>query len=169
MIKLHKQLKNAFSTVKEEMEEHLQSINENTSEIQQNNDQLYELDNRIGKLEERMDEIHLMFKQILNTTKVSIDLTHQEQKVFLILYANDSFLSADQIAERFSISESEVKDCLLSMEDKGIQIEKEILNKELFYKLDAEFKSLQAKEQLIKIDTEITQQYQNKLLKKFFS
>ena len=93
---IDKQLKSAFSTVKEEMEEHLQSINENTSELQQNSDHLIELENKINKLEQRMGEIHLMLGKIVNTTKVSVDLTLEEQKVFLILYTNDSFLSAEQ-------------------------------------------------------------------------
>ncbi|MFC1753546.1 hypothetical protein ACFL96_09175 [Thermoproteota archaeon] len=169
LTELHKQLKSSFSTIKEEMEEHLQSINDNTTEIQQNADVLYELDNRIAKLEERMEDIHIMFKRIIHTTKVAIELSPEEQKVFLILYTHDTFLSAEQIAERFAIPVETVLDCLLSMGDKGVPVDKETLNDELFYKLEPEFKSLQAKEQLIDIDTAITRQYQNKLLNKFFS
>ena len=101
MSQLHHQLKSAFSTVKEEMDEHLESINDNTTEIQENSDRLVELENKIDKLESRMEEIHLMFRQVINTTKVSIELNLEEQKVFLILYTHDSFLSAEQIADRF--------------------------------------------------------------------
>ncbi|MBU0461552.1 MAG: helix-turn-helix domain-containing protein [Nanoarchaeota archaeon] len=169
LTQLHKQLKSSFSTVKEEMEEHLQAINENTSEIHHNSDHLAELENRMAKLEERMDDIHLMFKQIMNAAKVSIELSPEEQKVFLILYTHDSFLTAEQLADRFAIPVQTVHDSLLSMSDKGIAIEKEVLNEEDFFKLEDEFRSLQAKQQIVKIDAAITQQYQNKLLKKFFS
>lgn len=167
LTQMHNSMKYAFGAVKEEMEEHLQSINENTSEINDTADHLVELDSRLDKMEQRMEEIHMMFRQIINTTKISVDLHEDEQKIFVILYTHDSFLSAEDMATKFNLSARNVTDCLLSMSDKGVPIEKEMLNNEQYFKLESEFKALQAKEQIVKISPSVTQSLQNTLLNKF--
>ena len=168
LAEIEKATKSSFKCVKEEMEEHLQSINENTAEIHNTSDHLAELDSRMEKMEQRMDEIHLMFREMLNRSKVSIKLNEDEQKIFLILYGEEKFHSTGQIADQFSFSQADVHECLLSMMDKGIPIDKELLNDEPYFKLDTEFKALQAKEKIITIDESISKQYKNALLKKYF-
>ena len=58
-------LKATFTKIKEEFEDHLDSINENTNEIHSNYEYLCELDSKIEKLNEKLEEI-MMFMQHLS-------------------------------------------------------------------------------------------------------
>lgn len=55
----------SFSKIKEEMEEHLQTINESTDEIQQNYEYLMDLEKKMDKLSEKVEQIQLMVKELL--------------------------------------------------------------------------------------------------------
>ncbi|MBI5398093.1 hypothetical protein HZB03_01395 [Candidatus Woesearchaeota archaeon] len=166
---LDSMLRNSFAAIKEEFDEHLQAINENTAELQYHTNYLDELDRRITKLEEKIDATHLMLKQLLRESRLNISLSHDEQKIFLILYTHEKFISAENIARKCEIAVDLVNECLASIQDKGIPILKDVLDGKTFYKLENAFKQRQAKENIIAISNEITKQYQNKLLNEFFS
>ena len=166
--RIDENLKCAFSTIKEEMEEHLQAINENTVEIQQSFDNTAGLELKVDKLSERVDEIHFMFKQLISQSRVSISLTLEEQRIFLILYTSDSYVSPQQISSKFNIDINEVLDVLDSIFDKGIPLEKQFISGSEFVKLESNFKDIQAKQQVIKIDPSIKSQFQNTVLNHFF-
>ena len=162
------QMKTALEFLRDELDEHLQAINENTQEIQQQERNVCEIDVRLTKLEEKMDNISLLLRQVLGSG-LSITLSRDEQRVFLTLYTHDSFQSCEELGERSVMSIDVVDDCLKAMMDKGIPVEREILNGLVYFRLNSEFKLKQAKEQIITIDQEITQQFQNALLNQFFS
>jgi len=63
------------SDLREELDEHLDAINENTEEISIQNSALCELDNRMNKIEEKIDNLQFMFKQLLSRSLVSVGLT----------------------------------------------------------------------------------------------
>ncbi|MBI4738952.1 hypothetical protein HY772_05320 [Candidatus Woesearchaeota archaeon] len=161
-------LRNSFAAIKEEFDEHLQAINENTAELQCHTNHMDELDCRMTKLEEKIDTVHLMLKQLLRESRLHIVLSRDEQKTFLILYTHDT-ISAENIACKSEASLDLINECLVSIQDKGIPILKEVLDGKAFYKLEDAFKQRQAKENIIAISPEVTKQYQNKLLNEFFS
>lgn len=161
-------LKHGFESSKEELEDHLQSINENTSELDMQNSFICEIDNRMTKMEEKMDELHFLLKQMVRKAQLSVGLSKDEQRVFLILYTHEKFMKPDAISEKALLETETVQDALGSMSDKGIPVEREILDGKVYFRMNPEFKLRQAKEQIIKIDSEVTGQYQNTLLKQFF-
>ena len=162
------QLKCDLTSLKEDVQDHFESINANSREIDINNDYICEIDNRLTKMEEKMDELHFLLKQLVNKAKLSVELSKDEQRVFLILYTHDKFLKTSKICDKSAIEQEAVKEALDSMMDKGVPIERDILNGEACYRMDNEFKIRQAKEEIIQIDSDVTSQYQNTLLKQFF-
>ena len=161
-------LNNCFSTVREEMDEHFHSINENTNEIELQNNFICEIDNRLTKMEEKMDELHFLLKQLVTKAQLSVELSKDEQRVFLILYTHDKFIKPEAISTKTLLEREVVEEALSSMADKGIPIEREILDGRVYFRMNPDFKLRQAKEQIIRIDNEVTGQYQNTLLKQFF-
>lgn len=161
-------INNDFLNLKEEMDDHLQSINENTNEIEIQNNFICEIDNRMTKMEEKMDELHFLLKQMVTKARLSVELSKDEQRVFLILYTHEKFMSPEAVSTKALLEIGIVEEALTSMADKGIPIEREILGGNVYFRMNPEFKLRQAKEQIIKIDSEVTGQYQNTLLKQFF-
>ncbi len=161
-------LKGSVGSIREELDEHMQSINGNTEEIDVQNHFICELDNRMTKIEERMDEVQFLLRQLVTKARLSVELTKDEQRVFLILYTHEKFMKAERVADKSYLSQQTVADCLTSMMDKGLPIEREVLEGEVYVRMNDDFKLRQAKEQIIRIDPDVTSQYQNTLLKQFF-
>jgi len=156
-----KELKGAFLKIKKEFEEHLQAINENTNEIQSNYECLCEIEAKIDKLAERMDKIQLFLQS--NSSFIAEDqkafeikpLTKTEQQVFMVLYALEDekgMVSYADISRKTALSDDIISNYITSMIGKGIPILKKYINSRPFLKLDQEFKTLQAKENLLMID-----------------
>jgi hypothetical protein len=162
------QLKCDMAKLRDDVEEHFDAINGNTREIEIQNNFICEIDNRLTKMEEKMDEIHFIMKQLVNRARLSVELSKDEQRVFLILYTHDKFIKTSRICEKAFLDKPVVDDALSSMMDKGIPLERDILNGEACYRMENAFKLRQAKEDIIQIDSDVTSQYQNTLLKQFF-
>ena len=154
--------------IREELDDHLESINENTEEIAIQNSAVCEIDNRLNKLEEKMDRIHFMFKQLIAKSLISVELSKKEQQVFLILYTHDGFLGMEGLSPKANLSRSAVEDALVSLMDKGIPIEREIIDKDVYFRLNQDFRLRQAKDSIVRIDPDVKRQFQNTLLRKFF-
>jgi hypothetical protein len=161
-------IRSEITTLREEVEEHLEAINGNTNEIDVQNSFICEIDNRLSKVEEKMDEIHFLLKQIVTRANVSLELSKDEQRVFLILYTHEKFMRTSRISQKSMIDVEIVEDSLNAMMDKGIPLEREVLDGEVYFRMNKEFKLRQAKEHVIKIDSDVTSQFQNTLLKQFF-
>lgn len=163
------QLSEGMTRTKEDIEEHLQSINANTSEIDVQNTFICEMDNRLTKMEERMDEFHFLLKKMVMKANLSVELSKDEQRIFLILYTNEQFMSQKDVCSKVVLDNCVVDESMDSLMDKGIPIERELINGDVYFKMSNSFKLRQAKENVIKIDKDITGQYQNALLKQFFN
>ena len=158
----------AFSKVKEEFEEHLTAINENTDEINNVHDHLGELDGKIEKLNARIDTIHMMFQQLIVQTRVSVELSPNEQRIFALLCAHP-YVSITDTGIKATMSQEEAEDALTSLADKGIPIVRKMKDGETYLKLDDEFRKLQEKQRIVKVNPAILQQMENKVLNSFFN
>ena len=161
-------LKITIDQTKEEFDEHLLAINENTGELRQQETNLCEMDLRLSKIEEKMESLTMILKQVIGAG-FSVVLSRDEQRIFLALYTHEKFQSCQELSDRSLLSLDIIDEAVKAMMDKGIPIEREILNGIVFFSLKNEFKLKQAKEQIIKIDEEVTRQFQNTLLNQFFS
>lgn len=151
-------IKKAFSKVKQEMDVHLDSINQNTGEIQNIYDYMQEIDGRIEKLNERIDDLHLYLTPNITEDQFSVELSHREQEVFVILYAAQEGVSAKNIARKLGFTDEMVQRYVYNMIMKGIPILKQYEQEEMFLYLDLKFKDLQARKNILKLDDKITSQ-----------
>lgn len=157
--KRDKMLKSAFQKVKEEMEEHLQAINENTNEITSNYEYICELEAKMDKLTERLDKMQMFIetqlgaKPIVETKEIG-PLSKSEQDVFTTLYIlqeEKGNVTYPDIAEKSNLDEEEAASCVDSMISKGIPISKKYIDNEPYLKLDKDFKTLQAKANVLQL------------------
>ena len=139
-----------FSKVRQALEEHLNAINENSSEIQALLDYVQEVELKTDKLSQRIDQMQLNYDNSFEKKAVT-PLNQVERKVFLVLYTEEEPLSFREISQRSEISISLVPECVSSLVQKGIPLHRSYANGHLFFKLNPEFKELQAKENVINL------------------
>ncbi|MBW2976158.1 MarR family transcriptional regulator [Candidatus Woesearchaeota archaeon] len=155
------ELKEALKSVKEELDGHLDTINENTSEIQTSYEYVNEVNDKVEKLAERIEAIELFLQKYSNFTVVekSFDLkplTKTEQHVFLVIYALEDekgLVSYADIIRKTGLPGYAVSEYIARLMEKGIPLVKKYINSIPFIKLNPEFKRLQAKENILCIDT----------------
>ncbi len=157
---LKKRLKSEFTNVRHEFEEHLQAINENTNEISANYEYICDIEKKLDKLSERVDTIQMYLESnsgILVTKKTDFDvkrLNRREQEVFLVIYTLEEekgVLTYADIASKLEMSEGLAGSYVTSLIEKGVPILKRYINSKPYIKLDPEFKTLQAKENILQL------------------
>ncbi|MFH1439106.1 MAG: helix-turn-helix domain-containing protein [Candidatus Woesearchaeota archaeon] len=157
-------LKDTFRVVKDELDDHRESINQNTNEIQGNYEYLCKLDSKIGKLAERIDELSMFIRQLQGQQKkkfVVSQLTRKEQEVFLVIYMNEGITIKD-IGRRLGLTE-EIAVCYVNnLTTKGVPlIKKRIGTMTEVFALDEDFKALQTKENIVGINETVSQSILN--------
>ncbi len=158
MDSVHESLKLSFSKLKEEMDDHLQSINDNTNEIQANHTYFVEIDNKIEKLSQRLDELEMFLKGTDETQK-EIKLTLREQEVFLALYTSEELLSTREIAKKLGLTETLINRYIEAIIKKGVPIIKLFEKNKSFLQIDEGFRDLQAKNNILNISETVIKQF----------
>jgi DNA-binding NarL/FixJ family response regulator len=149
-------IRKAFRSVKVELDDHLDSINQSTSEIQANQGVIAELEAKMDKLSERLDE----FELLLNPHKsraMGVKLTPREQEVFMTIYMSKG-LTEIEIARRLGFTEEMVSLYIFNLISKGVPVRKELASDAVVFSLDSDFKDLQARRNVLEIDPRITRQ-----------
>ncbi|MBD3313575.1 hypothetical protein GF345_03970 [Candidatus Woesearchaeota archaeon] len=160
-------IRNSFKVIKEEFEDHLDAINENTDELKHHHAYLCELNSKIEKVNEKVDQVSSMIKELMHD-RSSIDLSPDEQRIFLVLYMDEGFISFDEICGRTHFNQEYVRDMIASMLDKGVKLTREITEGKLYFSLNPYFKARQIRESIVKIDSAVVQQMENKVLGSYF-
>lgn len=168
-----KKLREAFRKIKEERDEHLESINQLTSELQTAFEYISELENKHDKLKENIDELMIFKNSILLNDKShfsNIVLSLEEQKLFQTLYVfgEKEPLSWNFIIKKLDLNDTSFKLLLSSLLDKRIPITKEKIGNEWYFNIDPRFRDMQTKEQLIKIHESVSKGIYEKNLNQFF-
>lgn len=156
-------LKDAFQVVRDELDEHRESINQNTNEIQSSYEYLCKLDSKIDKLGERVDELTMFIRQLQGQKDkkyVVSQLTRKEQEVFLVIYTNEGVTVKD-IGRRLGLTEELVECYIENLLTKGIPLMKKRVATLTLILLDPEFKSLQTKENILEINETVSQSITN--------
>jgi len=120
-----------------------------------------ELDNKLEKLAERLERIELFLQTnsnfLVEEKSFNIKpLTKTEQHIFLVIYALEDekgLVPYSDISRKTGMPSYMVSEYLARLVEKGIPIIKKYLNNAPFIKLDPDFKRLQAKENILMIDT----------------
>ncbi|MFH0868254.1 MAG: hypothetical protein V1831_02990 [Candidatus Woesearchaeota archaeon] len=155
------ELKEALKSIKSELDEHLDAVNENTSEIQTSYECINEINDKAEKLAERIESIEIFLQQYsaFNAVEKSFDikpLTKKEQYVFLVIYALEDekgLVSYGDIIRKTDFPGYVVNEYIARLVEKGIPLMKKYINNLPYIKLNPEFKRLQAKENILCIDT----------------
>lgn len=155
-----KNIKNAFGTLKIELNDHLDGINANTDEISKQMTFLYELEQKIEKLDEKIENISIdlgnMKKRLPEKEGFFPMLSKNEQKVFVVLYtSSETPLSCFDIASKVNMPELSVKKLIENLISKGIPLLQKKFEGRIFFSLDPNFRELQAKKNVLSIDVNI--------------
>ena len=157
---LSRALKSEFTRIRHEFEEHLQAINENTNEIAANYEYICELESKFDRLGERVDNIQMYLEANSNISiakRNNFDvkrLNRMEQQVFLVIYTLEEekgSINYEDIAKKLNISEQLAGNYVTSIIEKGVPILKRYINSKPYLRLDPEFKTLQAKENILQL------------------
>ncbi|MBI2652717.1 hypothetical protein HYX00_04595 [Candidatus Woesearchaeota archaeon] len=153
-------LRAEFTKIKHEFEEHLQAINENSNEIAANYEYICEIESKLDKLSERVDHIQMYLESNSNIAiakRNNFDvkrLNRREQEVFLVIYTLEEekgSITYEDIAKKLTISEQLAGNYVTSIIEKGVPILKRYINSKPYLRLDPEFKTLQAKENILQL------------------
>lgn len=163
--KIQEALRNSFHKIREEMDIHLDSINENTNEINANYDYLMKVEGKIDKLNERLDDLQMMLEEVVGIPKKAnyfeqfegIVLNNREQEVFMVLYSSEDSISYMEIAKTLGLTVQLVDRYIDSMIQKNLPIIKKYNEGNILLALDVEFKHLQAKQNVLHISENIVQ------------
>ncbi len=154
------QLSVVLTCMREELDDHRLAINENTDEIAASNEFLNELGRKLDKLTERVDELTLLVKGKKDEKKFELQpLTNKEKEVFHALYVlteSQPYASYEQVARKILLTKGIVMDHVTSMVQKGVPVVKKLDGTTVFLKLDSEFRQLQAKQNVIGLNSLLT-------------
>ncbi len=148
--------------IKEELNDHLDTLNANTQELQVTYEYLCQLEEKIDKLNEKIESIQFNVgmgnqfeKRVEDKTKFSL----REQEVFLVFYTSNIPLSIQDVARKLGFSEYQIQRHLDELIRKKVPILKNTSGKMATYVLHPEFKQLQAKKNVIGINEVIAKQF----------
>jgi|FLOH01.1.fsa_nt_gi septal ring factor EnvC (AmiA/AmiB activator) len=154
---LKNNLQGAFKSTKDELDMHLDSINQNTNEIQAAHEYAAELEGKIEKLTEKMDEMQMQLNPHLYSNFESVKLSKREQELFMHLYMVEDRVSVIDLARRTGLTLEMCQNFLGSLMSKGVPLIRQIVNSEMLVSLEYTFKDLQARKNLLKIDATVSQ------------
>ncbi len=165
--KVKQQLDAAFKGIREEFDEHLESINDNTNEVQANYEYMCRLDAKIEKIAERLDEMQARLSTIVPLSHYdeepavpAIELTQKEKEVFLILYASEEKpLTYKDIARIMGDSDLLISGYITNLIEKGVPVIKKYMGHSAYLMLDRRFRELQAKNNMLAINQTTVKQF----------
>lgn len=112
-----------FNNIKEELDEHLQSINENTNEIQANYEYLNKIDEKINKINEKIEILRLQIEALSKQTQkdIVIRLTPKDQLklVEFLKKGKEDMNELTDFDEELSQQEQKILMVLYSARSKG--------------------------------------------------
>ena len=156
----------ALKGVREEFDDHCESINDNTNEIEANYEMLGKLEAKVDRLEAQLEQLQLSLSQILGSSSQpqpidSIELDERGKEVFLVLYtaADEKPLTYRDIASVMKESEFLVRGYITNMIEKGVPIAKRYINDVAYISLDSSFKDRQTRENIVKLSQRTVREF----------
>jgi hypothetical protein len=169
--KIEKKLRNSFSNIKDELNDHLLAINENTNEIQANFEHLTIIENKVDKLAERIEEIQMILQEVglkqPRSAEYLVQPLNEIEKIFILILLrmqeDKETISYKELKDVMSTSCETIGGYVTSLIHKGIPIVKRYIMNEPHIAVDQRFKEYQIKTNIINITEEITQKVRDKI------
>ncbi|MEK6837183.1 MAG: hypothetical protein AABX69_00905 [Nanoarchaeota archaeon] len=156
----------ALKGVREEFDDHRESINDNTSEIEANYELLCKLESKVDRLQEQVEQLQIGMSEFLGMhtqadAASAIELDEKEKDVFLILYtaAEQKPLTYREIAAAIKESEFLIRGYVTNLVEKGVPISKRYINDIAYISIDRSFKDRQAKENIVKLSQKTVREF----------
>lgn len=153
-----KKLRAAFAAVQQDLDLHLDEINENTAEIHENRQMIADLHERICKLSDQVAELRLVLDGSSRYPS-RIELSLREQEVFMVLYTASEPVTYDVLSSRVCVPVSVLQDITYQLVQSGIPVikQRDELGR-IQLSLDLEFKEEQSKRNIVGIDVNLLKQ-----------
>ncbi len=148
-----RKVKRAFKLIKNELDEHLDAINQNTNEIQGLYEIISELENKLDTLAERLEHFEMQLHD-----NHRINLSEDEKKIFHVLYLlseTKPFVLISELQEKLDMDAFVLDALINSMIAKGVGIEKLIKSGTVAYRLENTFRIIQTKNNVLNIDNRL--------------
>lgn len=158
---MESRLKNSFSKIKDELNDHRECLNQNTNEIQGNYEYLCKLESKIDKLTERLDEISLFLEKASGKEekveeKFTVStLTRKEQEVFMAIYISEAGATYSEISKRTGLNENLIVCYVTNLIAKGVPLMKRYLANGVRLYIEEEFKRVQAQKNILQISESV--------------
>lgn len=148
--RIKENLGTTVSGIHNELNEHLDSINQNSIEIQSSYDYMEEIVQKLDKLHSRIDELESSMTQPQNYDNKS-ELNDKEKEVFLVLYTSNEPLSYEEIATRASLPIYLMEEIINSLDQKRIPVIRRNFAGKLLFILDEKFKAMQSQTGMVNV------------------
>lgn len=137
-----KKLSEEIHEIKEELDEHLDALNQNTAEIGAVHDYLSELDVRLAKLGERVDALQTLLLAQTPSVK-SVRLTPKEEELLRVLIDAKEPMSSLMMGKLTGLTVDLAAQTLYCLKQKGIPVHAQLVDEQTFYVVESSFKELQ--------------------------
>ncbi len=132
------------AALRDELDAHLDGINENTAELAAVQEYVGELDMRLEKLAERIDALQaLILSQTTTGATRSVRLSSKEREVLQALLAEGVPRTSREIGRRIGLTADMVAQALYCMGQKGVPVLTQTVAGEGVYALDPRFRQAQ--------------------------
>lgn len=153
--------------IREEFDDHLETINDNTIETQANYEYVVKVDEKLNKLTDRFDQMESWISRLTGVSikeeedDINIALTEPEKRVFLILYtaADTELITYEKLAESLSENQFVVRGYITNILEKGVPVRKQYVNGQVLLSLDPNFKEKQAKRNILGINQRTVKEF----------
>ena len=150
--------------IREELDDHRDSINSNTDEIESSNEYIHQLMSQMDKINERIDAIALYLKK--QDTHFSDEnvfdikpLTKKEKEIFSTIYEllqTQSEVSYKDIARKQVMALSVVPNYISALIEKGVPFIKQVKGRNVTISLKKTFCQQQAKQNIVGVNSKLT-------------
>jgi len=148
-----KKLRDSFDAIKQDLDIHLDAINENTAEIYENRQMISDLHERICKLSDQLCELKVRLDESEVRFPMNIELSGREQEVFISLYTQASPTQYSDLSRTVSLPIARVQEVVYSLIQKGIPVLKQRSESgNILLSLDIEFKEEQTRRNIVSIN-----------------
>lgn len=133
--------------IKEELDEHLEVLNQNTAEVLSLMEYLGEIEQKLDKLTERVDLVQSSLDFEVKTKEIR--LSAKESGVLKVLFSASEPVTSMEIGRHAGLTSDIVAQTLYCLREKGVPVLAHDLDERTFYVLDNEFRKKNNQKHLI--------------------
>jgi hypothetical protein len=137
-VTLPEEVREIVKDIREELDEHLDALNQNTAEIAATHEYVSELDMKLEKLAERVDALQALL--LAQTPGKTVRLNPKEEDVYRILVEASEPVTSIIVGKQTGLTADLAAQTLYVMKQKGVPILAQTVGEQTFYALDARFK-----------------------------